>query len=51
LTDNDWDLVVQEFWQFFSGPMWTLGERIVPPVQVNRDDLHQLTCLLLRRSK
>jgi len=43
------ELIEQEFWQFFSGRFWTVGEPITPPRQVARNDLHQITCLLLRK--
>lgn len=37
----------QEYWRVFSGPYWTFGRQLYPPIQTNRDSLHQLTCMLL----
>jgi SAM-dependent methyltransferase len=42
-------IVKQEYWRVFSGEFWTFGETLVPPVQTTRDDLHQLTCLVVRK--
>ena len=42
-------IVKQEYWRVFSSPWWTFGETLRPPVEVGRDDLHQLTCLLIRK--
>jgi len=49
LEANGATLVTQEFWQCFTGELWTFGEQILPPRKVGRDDLHQLTCMLLRK--
>lgn len=37
----------QEYWRFYEGPYWSVGKRTVPPQRVRREELHQLTCLLL----
>jgi SAM-dependent methyltransferase len=42
-------LVEQEYWRYYSGPFWTVGERLTPPIQANASELHQLTLLLLRK--
>jgi SAM-dependent methyltransferase len=42
-------IVHQEYWRFFSGKFWTLGDRIVPPVRVDVDQPHQICCLALER--
>ena len=49
MLSNDCEIVEQEYWQMFTGRFWTFGERILPPRQVAKDDLHQLTCLLIRK--
>ena len=46
-AENAATLVGQEYWQFFSGSYWTIGDHIVPPMQVSPADLHQLSCLAL----
>jgi hypothetical protein len=42
-------IVRQEYWRVFSGEFWTFGETLRPAVQSDRDDLHQLTCLIIRK--
>jgi SAM-dependent methyltransferase len=42
-------IVDQAYWRVFSGEFWTSGETLRPPVQTTRDDLHQLTCLIVRK--
>ena len=31
LADGPAAVVRQEFWQFFTGELWTFGERLCPP--------------------
>jgi 2-polyprenyl-3-methyl-5-hydroxy-6-metoxy-1,4-benzoquinol methylase len=49
LAHNNAKIVCQEYWRFFSGEFWTLGERVIPPVRVEADQLHQICCLALDR--
>lgn len=44
-------VIHQEFWQFFDSPHWSVGNKIRPPRQVGRDELHQLTCVLIQKSQ
>ncbi len=51
---NEWlngqaEIVRQEYWRVFSGPLWTFGNTLRPPVQTDKNELHQLTCLLVRK--
>ena len=46
---NSLAIVEQEYWRFFTGDYWTVGERVIPPVRVRRDQEHQLSCLLLEK--
>lgn len=50
-SDSGAAIVAQEFWRIQTGRVHRLGEWVFPPVQVARDDLHQLTCLLLRKTE
>jgi SAM-dependent methyltransferase len=45
---NGATLACQEYWQCFTGELWTFGEPVRPHRQVSRDQLHQLSCVLLR---
>lgn len=51
LEDVPFELLEQEYWQFFEGEFWTCGERVIPPRRVGVHELHQLTCLLLGKPK
>ncbi len=42
-------IISQEYWQFFTGEYWTIGEQICPPKEVTKDALHQLTCIAFKK--
>ncbi len=42
-------LIEQEFWQFWEGKHWTVGQQQIPPKKVQSEDRHQLTCLLIQK--
>lgn len=48
-SESNAEIIEQEFWQFWTGELWTQGKQIIPPVKANASQPHQLTCLLLRR--
>jgi 2-polyprenyl-3-methyl-5-hydroxy-6-metoxy-1,4-benzoquinol methylase len=45
---NHGEIIEQEFWQFCDGPYWTVGEQVIPPRQVTKEDKHQITCVLIQ---
>ena len=49
LTNNDAEIVTQEYWRFWEGEHWTVGKQIIPPEQVRAEDQHQHTCVCLKR--
>jgi len=49
LKESNATLVDQEFWQYWDGDNWTVGNQIIPPRKVTAKDKHQLTCLLIRK--
>lgn len=49
LARNGAELVAQEFWQLFTGELWTFGELVRPPRPSSREGIHQLACLVLRK--
>jgi SAM-dependent methyltransferase len=51
LGENNGHIVEQEYWRLFTGKFWTCGERIRPPVEVGRDDLHQISCISFQRNQ
>ncbi len=50
LRENNGDILDQEYWQFWEGDHWTVGNQIIPPKKVTADDRHQLTCIHIRSS-
>ena len=42
-------IVEQEYWQVWTGDVWRSGERQYPPRQVDKHEMHQLTCLLIQK--
>ena len=48
-NDNPARILKQEYWHFFDGDHWTQGRRLLPPVQVQRHEKHQLSCVLLEK--
>lgn len=50
LKDNNGRLVDQEYWKFYTGDYWTIGNMIDRPVQVGRDELHHITCILIKKT-
>jgi 2-polyprenyl-3-methyl-5-hydroxy-6-metoxy-1,4-benzoquinol methylase len=51
LKNNQGIIVEQEYWQFWEGEQWTVGEQLIPPRQVAVNDKHQLTCILMRKGQ
>ena len=45
LSDSTFELLEQEYWQFFAGEFWTCGEKLAHPARVSRESRHQLCCL------
>ena len=44
-------ILKQDYWRVFTGPFWTFGDILRPPVASSPDELHQLTCLLVTQSQ
>ena len=49
LSDNDAEVVEQEYWRYWTGTHWTEGQQIIPPERSTAEQPHQLTCLLIRK--
>lgn len=49
INETTFEIVEQEFWQFFDGEYWTCGNRVMPPKKVDVSDNHQLTCMVLQK--
>lgn len=50
LMDNGGSIQEQEYWQFFTGDFWTCGERVSPPLQVDKSEKHQISCVLIQKN-
>lgn len=50
LKENSGMIMEQEYWQFWKGNHWTVGNRVIPPKNVTVDEKHQLTCIHIRKS-
>lgn len=49
IEENQATIVDQEYWQFWKGDHWTVGEQLIPPKSVTSEDKHQLTCILIQK--
>lgn len=49
IEENDATIIDQEYWQFWEGEHWTVGDQIIPPQSVTPDKKHQLTCILIQK--
>jgi 2-polyprenyl-3-methyl-5-hydroxy-6-metoxy-1,4-benzoquinol methylase len=49
VADSNGVIVDQEYWQFWDGDYWTVGNQIIPPRKVTAAEKHQHTCILLQK--
>lgn len=49
MQENNGSIVLQEYWQFWDGDYWTVGNQVIPPKKVDVNDIHQVSCLLIQR--
>lgn len=49
LHANNGEIVHQAYWQCWDGDYWSVGKRVNPPLQVDKDSTHQLGCFILKR--
>lgn len=42
-------LIEQEYWRFWTGDHWTVGEKVLPPQRATADSSHQISCLHIQR--
>ena len=49
LKENNGILIDQEYWKFYAGDYWTIGNMIDRPIQVGRNELHHITCILIQK--
>jgi 2-polyprenyl-3-methyl-5-hydroxy-6-metoxy-1,4-benzoquinol methylase len=51
LSSNGGEIVDQEFWQLWDGDFWSTGERLTPPVSADSKAKHQISCILIKKTK
>jgi SAM-dependent methyltransferase len=49
LSDNNAVIVEQEYYECFTGELWTMGESIYPMKPSSADKKHHLTCIILAK--
>lgn len=49
LRDNAGVIQAQEYWQFWDGPYWTVGDQVIPPREVTAGEQHQISCVLVQK--
>lgn len=53
---NEWfpipefQIIEQEYWELWEGNFWSTGKEVFPPILSNREDRHQLTCLVIKKN-
>jgi hypothetical protein len=51
VTENGHGRIVdQEYYEVFSGELWTCGHRLRPPRRVGETDRHHLTCVAMQKA-
>lgn len=49
LQENNGVIIEQEYWQFWEGDYWTVGNSIIPPHKAGVEDNHQISCILIQK--
>lgn len=50
LEENNIRIIEQEYYEVFSGDLWTFGKRIYPPRKAQKGEKSHLTCLLIQKN-
>lgn len=51
LKKNNGEIIEQEYWRFWDGDYWTVGNQIIPPLKVTVEDKHQLSLICIRKKR
>lgn len=49
MENHSGEIIEQEYYQCWSGGVWTVGDKIIPPKKVSRSEKHQLSCILIQK--
>lgn len=50
IRDNNASIIEQEYWKYFAGDYWSVGERLDYPVKVSVGEPHQISTILLKKT-
>jgi len=50
IRDSNASILEQEYWNYFTGDYWSVGERLNLPVKVSVGEPHQISTVLLRKN-
>lgn len=48
-ADCSLELLEQEYWDYWTGQYWTVGDQIIPPLRSSADKKHHISCMLFRK--
>ena len=51
MEDSPFELIDEEYWQFFEGEFWTCGKMLDKPVKVEKNERHQVACMAFKKPK
>lgn len=51
IQDNNGKIIDQEFWRFWDGDYWTVGNQGIPPCKVTAKEKHQISCILIQKKE
>jgi len=49
LSENPGKIIEQEYYEAYTGDLWTLGKRLYPVKKVSEDEKHHLTAILIQK--
>ncbi|MGE0089288.1 MAG: class I SAM-dependent methyltransferase [Bacteroidales bacterium] len=49
LEESPCTIINQSYFKVFDGELWAMGNRISPTLSVSKNDIHHLTCILIKK--
>lgn len=46
---NNAEIVEQQYWKFWDGEFWTVGNSVIPPERTDANSKHQISCMLFKK--
>jgi 2-polyprenyl-3-methyl-5-hydroxy-6-metoxy-1,4-benzoquinol methylase len=44
------EIIEQEYWAYFTGEYWTVGDRLAVPIKSSQTQNHQISCVVLKKN-